>query len=125
MLPVTSAALASRDSDTDAIAGDDSDGDGFTNLLEITELTFPGDPDDNHAGDIAICPFIAAKAAGRENTPFAVELTLYLVHAWLHLAGLDDREEDQQAEMRRAERQLMEHLQNAAPALPPDGNPLN
>ena len=28
---------------TEAVEGDDSDGDGFTNLAEISALTFPGD----------------------------------------------------------------------------------
>ncbi|MEX0331690.1 MAG: rRNA maturation RNase YbeY [Puniceicoccaceae bacterium] len=80
-------------------------------------MTFPGDPADQHAGDIAICPSIAAASATRENLPFEEELTLYLVHAWLHLAGLKDGEEDQRKTMRRAEAQMLEQLRKTGTLL--------
>ncbi len=73
-------------------------------------MTFPGDPEDGHAGDVAVCPAVAAKACRENGTTFPEELTLYLVHGWLHLAGLDDRDEDGRAGMRRAEALLMERL---------------
>ena len=73
-------------------------------------MTFPGDPEDGHAGDVAICPAVAAEASGENATTFREELTLYLVHGWLHLAGLDDQDEDGRAEMRRAEAILMDRL---------------
>lgn len=38
------------------------------------------------------------------------ELLLYIVHGLLHLAGLDDIEGDQQAEMRKAERDCLTAL---------------
>ena len=66
-------------------------------------MTFPGDPEDDHAGDLAICPTIAASAAPENGTTFAEELTLYLVHGWLHLAGLNDRSKPEIEEMRAAE----------------------
>ncbi len=73
-------------------------------------MTFPGDPCDEHAGDIAVCPSVANQRSREEGTTFAEELTLYVVHAWLHLAGLDDKEELAIRRMRAAEKQAMAHL---------------
>ena len=73
-------------------------------------MTFPGDPEDRHAGDIAICPGVAARASQQLATRFDEELTLYLVHAWLHLAGLDDRDQANLRQMRAAEERLMTGL---------------
>ena len=75
-------------------------------------MTFPGSPADGHAGDIAICPAVAAEQALESGLDFPAELTLYLVHAWLHLAGLRDDNAAQTALMRRGETLLMEHLRS-------------
>ena len=85
-------------------------GDFFGDPDTTDAMTFPGDPQDRHAGDIAICPAVAAHACLESGLPFHEELTLYLVHSWLHLAGLDDRDDRGRAEMRRAEDVLMKHL---------------
>jgi len=87
---------------------------GDDDLTDV--MTFPGDPAEKHAGDIAICPAAAFDACRESGLPFAAELTLYLVHAWLHLAGLDDGDPAGRAGMRRAEQRLMDHL-GAVPAL--------
>lgn len=85
---------------------------------DITDvMTFPGDAEDAHAGDIAICPAVAGPAARLAGLPFNEELTLYLVHGCLHLAGLDDRTESDQRAMRSAEDQLMRHLRAAGALL--------
>ena len=76
-------------------------------------MTFPGDPEDEHAGDLAVSPAYAADAAPRHGTLFAEELTLYLVHGWLHLLGHDDQSEETTREMRAAEAQLMGRLKAA------------
>jgi probable rRNA maturation factor len=76
-------------------------------------MTFPGDPEDDHAGDLAVSPAYAADSAPRHGTTFAEELTLYLVHGWLHLVGHDDRTEEATREMRAAEAHLMERLHAA------------
>ncbi|MFP4541343.1 MAG: rRNA maturation RNase YbeY [Opitutales bacterium] len=73
-------------------------------------MTFPGSPEDGHLGDLAICPAYAAEHAADFGHTFADELTLYLVHGWLHLAGLDDRDADHRAQMRSAERAIMAAL---------------
>lgn len=75
-------------------------------------MTFPGDPDDDHAGDIAICPQYAAEACLDHGTSFPEEVTLYLLHAWLHLAGFDDQSDTARSEMRDAEERLMTYVLN-------------
>lgn len=80
---------------------------------DVTDvMTFPGDETDQHAGDIAICSSVALRASERENTLFAEELTLYLVHAWLHLAGFDDRDAKSIRSMRSAEAALLNRLRS-------------
>ncbi len=73
-------------------------------------MTFPGDPEDEHAGDILICPEYAADAAVEYNQAFADEVTLYIVHGWLHLAGLCDKTDSEQQRMRYAEETIMNHI---------------
>lgn len=78
---------------------------------EVTDvMTFPGDPGDAHAGDLAICPAHAVDSAIAHGLSFSEEVTLYLVHGWLHLAGLDDRSEATVPAMREAEAVLMNRL---------------
>ena len=49
---------------------------------------------------------------------FATELTLYVVHGWLHLAGYDDLQPAKKRKMRAAEARAMKLLM-AAEAIPP------
>lgn len=86
-------------------------------------MTFPGEEEDDHAGDLAVCPEYAVERAEEFGQNFATELTLYLVHGWLHLAGLDDRADDTRAAMRNAEADLMRRLQAAGKVLPARWNP--
>lgn len=60
-------------------------------------------PYDAFAGEICVCVAQAQRMAKELNVPEADELLLYLVHGWLHLAGLDDIEEADRREMRAAE----------------------
>lgn len=76
-------------------------------------ITFPGDPADGLAGEICIGVERAAELAGAQ---IGAELLLYLVHGWLHLAGLDDTHPPLRRQMRRAERQVINWL--AAASLP-------
>ncbi len=86
----------------------------FFNDPDLTDvMTFPGDPEDDHAGDLAVCPAYAASAAPEHGTKFAEELTLYLVHGWLHLAGLSDLTLAKTIAMRKAEETVMTRLQAA------------
>ncbi|MEZ5275838.1 MAG: rRNA maturation RNase YbeY [Opitutaceae bacterium] len=76
-------------------------------------ITFEGDPDGGLAGEICVSPDQALAFKGSRRLPFAEELTLYLVHGYLHLAGLDDLDPAKRRRMRAAERQAMTHLREA------------
>ena len=75
-------------------------------------ITFEGAPEANHAGEICVAPVHAYEFQGARRLPFAEELTLYLVHGYLHLAGFDDVDPTDRKKMRAAERRAMEHLRN-------------
>ncbi len=80
---------------------------------DITDvMTFPGDPEDGHAGDIAICPLVAHTESASRGLDFSAELTLYLVHACLHLGGWDDQDETQSAAMRLQEERCLNALRS-------------
>ena len=72
-------------------------------------ITFSGDPGVGWAGEICISVDAALRhcraGSRRQVRPqdFAAELTLYVVHGWLHLAGYDDLEPAKKRAMRRAE----------------------
>ena len=55
------------------------------------------------AGEICVCVDQALRMAKELNVAPADELLLYLVHGWLHLAGLDDIAENDRQAMRAAE----------------------
>lgn len=73
-------------------------------------MTFPGESQDDHAGDIAVCPSVALDASKDTGLPFNRELSLYVVHAFLHLAGLKDDNPENISRMREAESLMMEHI---------------
>lgn len=62
------------------------------------------------AGEIYLCPSVAAVAAARFGTGLGEECVLYAVHGMLHLAGFDDHEPAARRAMRRAERRVMGRL---------------
>lgn len=80
-------------------------------------ITFQGDPAHNHAGEICVSPAFAQEYSEGHNSPFHRELTLYLVHGWLHLCGLDDLNETDRQAMRKGEKEALAHLEahNAIP----------
>ena len=61
-------------------------------------------------GELYVCPEVAVRAARRYSTTPARELTLYLVHGFLHLAGEDDVEPRARQRMKRKERRLVRQL---------------
>ncbi len=105
-------------------------------------ITFEGDPAAGLAGEICVSADTArryvegpapagprpsrssalqkARPAGTRalQVAFATELTLYLVHGWLHLAGYDDLRPAKKRRMRAAEARAMKLLReaNAIPA---------
>ncbi len=78
-------------------------------------ITFEGDPALGAAGEICVSADAATRQRGRRD--FAAELTLYVVHGWLHLAGYDDLVPAKKRTMRAAEARAM-RLLRAAGALP-------
>ncbi len=78
-------------------------------------ITFEGDADDAEpcAGEIVVSADHAAAYAEAHGVDFSRELTLYIVHGWLHLCGYDDLTDADRVEMRRAEAQAMQSLEAA------------
>ncbi len=74
-------------------------------------ITFPGDPEMDFAGEICVGAEQAMETAPGQGNTLSQEVTLYLVHGWLHLAGLDDRSEPDRAQMRLAETQALAYLE--------------
>lgn len=94
-------------------------------------ITFEGDPALGTAGEICV----SADAALRQTSPralsaprqplgprqlaaFSDELTLYVVHGWLHLAGYDDLQPAKKRVMRRAETRALRLLRATPGGLP-------
>ena len=92
-------------------------------------ITFEGDSIAGLAGEICVSADTASKYVGLEEgparagprssgswtlqNPFATELTLYVVHGWLHLAGYDDLRPAKKRRMRAAEARAMKLLREA------------
>lgn len=74
--------------------------------------TLPGDPAP-FAGEICVCVDQALREAPKHGFSVDDELTLYLVHGWLHLAGHDDLSDAPRAAMREAERVCLALLREA------------
>lgn len=66
-------------------------------------ITFPANADMDSAGEILISVDQARARADEHGLSFSQELALYLIHGWLHLAGYDDRCDEDRARMREAE----------------------
>jgi probable rRNA maturation factor len=81
-------------------------------------ITFEGDAAAGLAGEICVSADTAAAYARAHDRDFATELTLYLVHGWLHLAGYDDLRPAKKRRMRAAEARALKLLSaaNAVPA---------
>jgi probable rRNA maturation factor len=91
-------------------------------------ITFEGESDprgpteEKFAGEICVSADAAqrhvfsqkkSRNTRRDADAFANELTLYVVHGWLHLAGYDDLQPARKREMRRAEARAMKLLRAA------------
>lgn len=76
-------------------------------------ITFEGQPGLGTAGEICVSADTAAGYAETHGRPFATELTLYVVHGWLHLCGYDDLQPAKKRAMRRAEARALRELVRA------------
>lgn len=81
-------------------------------------ITFAGDPAAGLAGEICVSVDTAQAYAKTHNHDFSTELTLYIVHGWLHLAGFDDLQPAKKRRMRAAEKRVLALLRKvrAVPA---------
>ncbi len=73
-------------------------------------MTFPGNPNEDFAGEICVSVDRAREVSAQLDEPFSRELSLYLVHGWLHLAGFDDRNDTDRQAMRQAEKKALDAL---------------
>jgi probable rRNA maturation factor len=80
-------------------------------------ITFGGDAAHRTAGEICVSVDAATRRSGPGRPALSREITLYLVHGWLHLAGYDDRGPGSKRAMRRAEARAMRLLDQSG-ALP-------
>lgn len=71
---------------------------------------------DAFAGEIVVCVPQAMRAAKQFGTTPADEILLYLVHGWLHLAGIDDIAEADRTLMRSSEAAALALLRDAGAA---------
>jgi probable rRNA maturation factor len=78
-------------------------------------ITFTGDPGHGLAGEVCVSVDAAARRVGRSRAALSREITLYVVHGWLHLAGYDDLRPAKKRAMRRAESRAMGILLRAGP----------
>ena len=74
-------------------------------------ITFPGDPDEEMAGEICVSIDTALRYSKEHQVDFSKELTLYLVHGWLHLAGFNDLNEEDRRVMKKEEQVCMSLLE--------------
>jgi probable rRNA maturation factor len=80
-------------------------------------ISFPLDQE--HLGEIFICPATAIKYAKKHNLEPYKETTLYLIHALLHLLGYDDLEAKERRTMRKMEKKCMHYLDKINQKLTP------
>lgn len=86
----------------------------FLDDSSVTDvITFDGAPELGTAGEICVCAHVARNYAQAHGTDFAEELTLYLVHGYLHLSGFDDTTPDARKKMRQGESRAMSLLRDA------------
>jgi probable rRNA maturation factor len=76
-------------------------------------ITFEGQPALGVAGEVCVSADTAAAFAKTHGKKFHEELTLYVVHGWLHLAGYDDLVPAKKRRMRAAEARAMTILSTA------------
>ncbi len=76
-------------------------------------ITFEGNAKLGSGGEICVSADTAANFATEHGHKFSEELTLYVVHGWLHLAGYDDLKPEKKRRMRAAEKRAMTLLAKA------------
>ena len=78
-------------------------GDFLQDYRPTDVITFPADLENEMVGEICVSVDQAIEEAQSRNLVFDKELSLYLIHGWLHLVGFDDRNDTDRKIMRREE----------------------
>ena len=76
-------------------------------------ITFEGNATLGSGGEICVSADTAAHYSTEHDHNFSEELTLYIIHGWLHLAGYDDLKPAKKRLMRAAEKRAMTLLTKA------------
>ncbi len=84
--------------------------DFLANPATTDVITFEGNAELGAGGEICISADTAKNYAAMHGRVFSEELTLYIVHGWLHLAGYDDLKSTKKRLMRAAEKRAMDLL---------------
>ena len=84
---------------------------GSTDVIcfDYRDTSMPDD-DDTPQVELFLCPAVAAREAAKRNLPYSRELTLYIVHGFLHAGGFDDLKPELKRKMRAAERRVCRKL---------------
>ena len=82
-------------------------GDFLQDYRPTDVITFPSDLDNEMVGEICVSVDQAIRVAETQNLKIEKELSLYLIHGWLHLVGFDDQNEAEIKIMRLEEANAM------------------
>ncbi len=88
---------------------------GHTGETDVITFSYFDDPESLFPGDTAVELLVCIDVAAREgvrrpDSSFGEELALYILHGFLHAAGLDDLTPEARRKMRRNERHGMKIL---------------
>ncbi len=72
-------------------------------------ITFPY-KDPEFLGEVFVCPQVAKEYVEKHGGDLLSEITLYIVHGFLHLLGYDDQTDEDRQKMRRAEKKWCDLL---------------
>lgn len=92
--------------------GDDSPTDviSFASTETQDEPSVNGGPGDSHLGDIVVSTDTARTQAQQYGHSTEMEISLLVIHGFLHLVGFDDCDEGSRARMREAEARALSLL---------------
>ena len=80
----------------------------FLNDFRPTDvITFPADEEENQAGEICVSVDMAKEQSSLRKISLAEELSLYLIHGWLHLIGFNDIEKIDRVRMKQEEKNCL------------------
>ncbi len=82
----------------------------YFNDSSVTDcITFPFD-DPVFLGEIFVCPQTALKYVKKQGGDLYEEITLYVIHGFLHLIGLEDQTAEGKKKMRLQEKKWLRAL---------------